>query len=138
MKNVMVRIEGSQRGVDGEENTMEFITEGKQYIKNGAMYLVYKESEISGMEGSTTTLKLQEDEVKMKRFGTTSSDMVFKVKERYTTKYNTPYGDFKMEIYTKKIDRQIDEDQKGNIYVEYMMSIQGLMESTNKLNISIM
>ncbi|MCT4593730.1 MAG: DUF1934 domain-containing protein [Anaeromicrobium sp.] len=138
MKNVMVRIEASQRGVDGEENTMEFITEGKQYMRNGAMYLVYKESEISGMEGSTTTLKLEEDQVKMKRFGSTSSDMIFKLKERYTTKYNTPYGNFKMEIYTKKIEQEIGEDQKAKIYVEYMMSIQGLVESTNKLNISIM
>lgn len=137
MKEVMVKIEGMQRGPDGEEDKIEFVTEGKQYLRNGHMYLVYDESEISGMEGSRTTVKVDVDEIKMKRFGSTSSDMVFKLKSRHTTKYATPYGDFKMEIYTKKIDSNIDKDQKGTIYIEYIMSIQGLVESNNTLSISI-
>ena len=138
MKNVMLRIEGTQKSMDGEENVIELTTEGKMYEKENAVYLVYEETEISGMEGSTTTVKLSKDKISMKRFGSSNSEMVFQRGKRYMASYNTPYGNFDMEVLTMDMDYNINDAKKGNIHIEYHVSLQGLVESNNTLNIRIM
>ncbi len=138
MKNVMLKIEGMQQSVDGEENVIELTTEGKLYEKEHATYLVYDETEVSGMDGSTTTVKLARDKVSMKRFGTSNSEMVFEKGKRYVANYMTPYGNFDMEVLTMNMEYNINDANKGNVFIEYHMSLQGLVESKNTLNIKIM
>lgn len=138
MKNVLLRIEGIQKSFDGEENTIELVTEGKLYQKENALYLVYEESEISGLEGCTTTLKVSKDRVSMRRFGTAHSEIIFEKGRRFSTNYHTPYGDFRMEILTKEMETNISDTNKGDITIEYNISLQGMIESKNRLNIRIM
>ena len=69
MKEIMMKIIGTQMNADMEEDKMEFITEGKLYQKGDSMYLLYDESEISGMPGCKTRLKLKGGTIKMKRIG---------------------------------------------------------------------
>ncbi|RKD22029.1 Uncharacterized beta-barrel protein YwiB, DUF1934 family [Caminicella sporogenes DSM 14501] len=138
MKNIILKIEGKQRPSGGEEDMIEFITEGRYYNKNNAKYIVYEESEISGMEGCITTLKIIDDKIIMKRFGKASSELIFEKGKRYVSNYNTPYGSFKMEILTKELKYSINEDNKGNISIKYNVSLQGLSEGSNEINIQIM
>ena len=67
MKDIMLRIIGKQITADMEEEQLEFITEGKLYERAGSLYLVYEESEFSGMPGCKTSLRLTGDRVRMKR-----------------------------------------------------------------------
>ena len=138
MKNVMLKIEGVQLSADGEENIIEFMTEGKIYEKEKGMYIVYKESEICGMDGCTTTLKLFEGKITMKRFGTANSEMIFEKGKKHKSNYSTPYGAFDMVIVTKKLLYGITDQTKGSVYIEYAMDLQGMIQSKNALNISIM
>ncbi len=138
MKNVMLKIEGTQQSFDGEANSIELVTEGKLYQKENALYLVYQESEISGMEGCTTTLKVVKDKISMRRFGTAHSEIVFEKGKRFSTRYQTPYGDFDMEIITMEMESSISDLNKGDINIEYNVSLRGMMESQNTLNIRIM
>ncbi|MEW9124717.1 MAG: DUF1934 domain-containing protein [Thermotaleaceae bacterium] len=137
MKNILLKIEGTQRNIDGEESTIELTTEGKLYKKENATYLVYEESEISGMEGCTTTVKVGQDKISMRRFGTANSEIIFQKGKRFTTHYNTPYGVFDMEVLTREISYNMTDADKGDISIEYYVSLEGLVESTNKLNIRI-
>lgn len=138
MKNIMLKIQGKQMPSGGQEDIIELITEGKYYDKDNAQYIVYEESEISGMEGCTTTLKIQSNKITMKRFGNATSELVFEKGKRHTSNYSTPYGNFKMEILTKELKCSIDENIKGNILIKYSISLQGLAEGNNELNIEIM
>jgi len=137
MKNVVLRIKGTQNPLGGKKDTIELITEGKLYDKDNAKYLVYEETELSGMEGCTTTLKLQEDKIVMRRYGRATSELVFQKGKRYTSNYSTPYGNFRMEILTKKLEYNLDHEAKGNIMVKYEISLQGLSEGINDLDIEI-
>lgn len=137
-KDVILKIKGTQMPTGSDEDNIELITEGKFYDKDNAKYLVYEESQLSGMEGCTTTLKITDNKIEMKRFGKATSQLVFEKGKRYVTNYSTPYGNFRMEILTKKLDLEIDEDIKGSISLEYRISLQGLAEGTNKLDIEIM
>ncbi|MFZ5968829.1 MAG: DUF1934 domain-containing protein [Bacillota bacterium] len=138
MKNVLLKIQGTQKMSDGEENTIELVTEGKLYEKPNAIYLVYEESEISGLEGCTTTVKVSKDKVYMRRFGVNNSEIVFEKGKRYVTNYNTPYGDFDMQVVTSNMEYHISDVVKGDIFIEYDISLDGLVESSNKLSIKIM
>lgn len=137
MKDVMVKILGTQLTEDGESNEIELITEGKFYKRNDFYYLVYDESEISGMEGSTTTLKIKDDEVWMKRFGQNNSKMSFKRGDKYNTLYTTAYGNLDMEVSTQRVDVDIDDEGKGNVNLKYRLIISNAMESLNTLDITI-
>lgn len=138
MKNVMLKIEGTQKSEDGEENVIELTTEGKLYEKENAIYLVYEETEISGMDGCTTTVKLSKDKISMKRYGTASSEIVFEKGKRYVADYKTPYGVFDMEVLTMNMEYNINDAKRGNVLVEYHISMQGMVESSNTLKIRIM
>ena len=137
MKNVMLKIEGTQN-LDGEENKIELVTEGKMYEKENALYLVYEETELSGMEGCTTTVKVAKDKISLRRYGTSQSEIIFQIGKKHASSYHTPYGNFDMEVITTDMECSITDTRKGSISIEYDVNLQGLMESRNKLSIRIM
>ena len=136
---IKLRIIGTQRDEEGEENKIELVTEGKLYRKDGADYITYEESEISGMENSRTRLKLEKDRVQMKRMGQSSSEMVFCKEQIHTLDYKTPYGIFKMQISTESLEVEIREELVGStVELSYTLAMVDSSSSTeNKLKIEI-
>jgi len=137
MKQIMLKIKGTIKRAGEEAEIIELTTEGKHYRKGEADYLVYEESEISGMEGATTTLKLKGGKITLNRFGSARMRMEFEKGKRFTSDYATPNGTFKLEILTGELYYVLDENIKGNILVRYEMSLKGLGRSANELNIEI-
>ncbi|WP_425446247.1 DUF1934 domain-containing protein [Dethiothermospora halolimnae] len=137
MKEVTLRILGEQKHTDGEKNDIELTTLGKFYKKNDIYYIVYDESELSGMEGSTTTLKIEGSKISMKRFGNNNSKLTFEQGKKHRTSYQTPYGNMLMEVVTRTVDLDISDKGKGNINLDYRLSIGGEVESRNRLSIKI-
>ena len=45
----------------GDTDTVELMTRGSLVHKDGAYYIVYKETETTGYEGCTTTVKVADD-----------------------------------------------------------------------------
>ncbi|RKD33483.1 DUF1934 domain-containing protein [Thermohalobacter berrensis] len=138
MKEVTLKIKGTQTNSEGEENTIELVTEGKFYKKNDTYYIIYDESEISGMEGSTTTLKIEDDKVLMQRFGTSKSKLVFEKGKKHKSQYHTAYGNMDIEVITNSMDIKISDSGKGKIDLSYRINLSNLVESLNELKISIM
>ena len=96
----------------------------------------YEETEISGMEGTTTILTIQENQVILEREGTTSTKMVFNEKEDSIALYNTPYGMLEITINTKNLDVKVGEDG-GKLTIEYEMSVYGQPSYKTKLSLDI-
>lgn len=141
MREVMIKITGHQVNDQSGEDSMEFITEAKLSKRGEALYLVYEESELSGIPGCKVRLKLKNNEVHMKRFGNGAgmgSEIRFEKGKRYQGMYNTPFGAIKMEVLTNKLENTLTEDGEGQINIDYSISLQGLMEGRNKLNITLM
>lgn len=137
--DVMFRIVGTQMNRGEKDEQIEFITEGKYYEKNNAIYLIYKETEVLGIEGSVTTLKIKDDKVNMKRYGSVGNEMCFEKGKRVTGEYETPFGNMPMELLTNSVENSIDRDTiKGYIHIDYDLSIRGLTDSRNKLNVEIL
>ncbi|MEG0924275.1 MAG: DUF1934 domain-containing protein [Anaerovoracaceae bacterium] len=141
MKEIMLKIIGNQFTGDEEEQQMEFITEGKLYEKGESTYLVYDESEFSGFPGCKTTLKLTGNSIRMKRIGENvgfGTEMIFEKGKRFTSQYKTPYGDMYMEVLTNSVENNLSEEGVGEINIDYHVSLSGMAEGRNRLNIKVM
>ena len=77
MKNVMISIKGLQLDPDGEQNGVEFVTDGVFEFQNGQGSFSYMESELTGMEGTKTSFEISPLGVIMTREGKLNSRMVF-------------------------------------------------------------
>lgn len=120
----------------GEKSEIEFFVEGAYTEKGNAKYITYKETELSGMAGTTTTLKITEDSLSIMRFGTYNSKLEFKKGEQTLTNYQTPYGNIPIIIDTKKLDIDLRPGDKSTIQLEYTMETGGEGALTNKIQIS--
>ena len=140
MKDIMLKIIGKQFSGDEAEEQMEFVTEGKLYEKNGATYLIYEESEFSGFPGCKTSLKLTGDTIRLKRIGDGTEygmEIEFKEGQRFSSKYDTPYGPISMEVLTDSVTNDLSPEGYGKIGVKYQVSLGGMAEGRNELNIEV-
>ena len=141
MKDITLKITGKQCYDDVEEDQMEFVTEGRLYEKNGFCYLIYDESEISGLEGLKTTLRFDDKSLKMKRIGSAGpgTELYFEEGKRFSSVYETPMGPMEIEVLTRSVKNLLDkESAKGQIDIEYDVSLGGMAEGKNKLIIDVM
>ncbi|SDF16180.1 DUF1934 domain-containing protein [Sporolituus thermophilus] len=136
MKQVVVTVVGTQRDADGEENRIELVTVGKYYTKNNIHYITYQESTVSGMEGTTTLIKLYPSHAAVVRMGQIEQKQEFREGQRSRSTYVTPFGTMRMSVYTSRLAVDI-AGTTGNIEIEYDLEIEGQWQSANKLSVKI-
>jgi uncharacterized beta-barrel protein YwiB (DUF1934 family) len=132
-KKVMLSIVGN-RYTDQEDDIVELITEGSYYKDGDAYVLQYQESALSGMEGTTTTLRVQDDTVTMEREGTYNSHFVFKNGHFFLGSYSTPLGDIQVGMFPTHMDFSFGEDS-GRLDLEYKLDLSG-EETLNQILVS--
>lgn len=138
-KNVIISVKGIQSGIDDTKSiadSIELITEGKYYKKEDAFYVTYKESEVTGMEGTTTTLKVSGNVVTLMRFGSINSQFVFERGIKHISYYETPFGVFTVGVLANDVSVALDE-QGGQIKVDYEIDIDNQKTSINDFYIQI-
>jgi len=121
-KDVIISVRGSQVSNDDEESVLEFVTEGKYYKEGQAYYITYNESEVTGMNGTTTTLKVDNGIVTLMRSGSVNSQFIFQQGQKHLSYYDTDYGSFVIGVYTNQVDINVD-DNGGEIRVDYQLEI---------------
>ena len=119
-----------------KDEVIEVVTPGKFHLGESEFKAVYEESEISGMDGTTTTLVIKDDVWVLEREGSTSTRMEFKKGEDVISLYNTPYGMMNINISTKELDIDMDEDG-GVIYTKYVLGLEGQPGITTELKVKI-
>ena len=119
-----------------EEGDIEIVTPGEFYKKDQCYYAVYKETEISGMEGTTTTMKIYPEKLSLIRMGTTTAKMDFEKKNEDIVLYNTPYGVMELKIQTKDLDIRIGDDG-GEVKINYNMTVSGQKPLQTSLKVKI-
>ena len=119
-----------------KDEVIEVVTPGKFHLGESEFKAVYEESEISGMDGTTTTLVIKDDVLVLEREGSTSTRMEFKKGEDVISLYTTPYGMMNINISTKELDIDMDEDG-GVIYTKYVLGLEGQPGITTELKVKI-
>lgn len=129
-KNVIISVVGTQTGEDNDENRMELVTEGKFYKKDNTYYVTYKESEVTGMEGTTTTLKITDANITLMRFGTVNTQFIFEQGQKHMAYYDTESGALTIGIYTNEFSVNVN-DSGGEISVGYEVEIDNHVTGFN-------
>ncbi len=135
MNDITLRVKSVQKSSGEEPLEIEFVTEGQQYHRNGFDYIKYEETELSGLPGHRTILKIGKECVIMRRFGDMPIVMRFCVGVRESADYHTPYGAIKIEYLTDEVSCQLNDDS-GDIVVKYTLAMNGFKEVAHILNIS--
>ena len=137
----MLKIIGKQLSADMEEVQLEFVTEGRIYEEDETLRLEYDESEFSGMPGCRTRLEFASDMIRMSRLGSgvgSDTEIEFRKGKRYNGYYDTPFGAVEMEVLTNEIENNLTAEGKGSVNIDYNISLKGLTEGRNRLNIEVM
>lgn len=121
-KNVIISLKGTQSHEDQNMNTMELVTEGRYSREDNAYYVTYNESEVTGMKGTTTTLKVMDGVVTLIRVGSVNSHFVFQQGQKHVSYYDTEYGAFTIGVLANEVDVRMD-DNGGEIRVGYQIEI---------------
>ncbi|MGL5245636.1 MAG: DUF1934 domain-containing protein [Sarcina sp.] len=122
--------------MNGSAEKVEVVSVGEFYQTEKGFEAIYEESEISGMEGTTTKLEIKDNVLILNREGTTTTKMEFKQNNEAVVLYNTPYGMLELKTLTKKVD--IDMNNKGGkIDLEYLMIVPNQEPLNTNLSIDI-
>lgn len=135
-KNVIISVKGTQLDMENEMNKLELVTEGKYYKKDNSYYVTYAETEVTGMEGTTTTLKIRDNTVTLMRFGIVNSQMVFEKGQKHVSYYDTAYGAFTVGVIANEVDVKID-DNSAEIKVGYQVEVDNNSTGLNNFSISV-
>ena len=122
---------------DGE-STIELNSEGILLVDDKRAVIAYDESELTGMEGSTTEVGFDLETpglVTMMRHGSVSTVLVFEQGKRHICAYKTEYMPFEICVNTKEVKNTLLED--GKIYLDYVVEIRGAQAERTLFTIEI-
>ncbi|HZK18285.1 MAG TPA: DUF1934 domain-containing protein [Clostridia bacterium] len=138
-KEVLVTVKGTQNYDMGDRETIELVTVGRLFFKNESYYIMYDETEISGMEGTTTLLKAENaksDKVTLNRAGTSEFRQVFEEGVHDEGNYVTPFGCMSTRVLPWKVKVDLTE-VGGNINLEYELELSRQKIGYNELSITV-
>ena len=136
-KNVIISIRGLQSFEGSPDDSIELVTEGRLADHgDGGLILSYQESELTGMEGSRTTLKIEPKQITMTRTGTYPSQMRFAEHKREVGLYQTEMGSVAVSTHTSKLTSSIDENG-GALAIDYTVEIDAALAGAHQFELSV-
>jgi len=135
-KDVLINIK-SIHNSEGDHDVIELFTTGLYYKRGECFYISYEESESTGFEGSTTTLKVEPEKmVTLSRTGAVSSQLIVERGVRHQCHYDVGYGDLLVGVHGSRIKSSLT-DKGGNLEVKYSLDINSMYASENEMYIHI-
>lgn len=136
-KQVIIFVRGEQFYTDMDPDKMELMTEGSMSIgAGGEIVLEYQESELTGMEGTTTRFTIQDDTVTLTREGGVNSQMVFQRGKRCSSLYETPWGSILVDVATTTLASRLSE-RGGVLEVRYTIAVDHRVTGENRFRIRV-
>ena len=136
-QNVMISVRGEQYYEGVDPNKTELLTEGVLEQVEDGWHLSYEESELTGMVGVTTTLKVEAGGVTVMRNGPMSTHMVFRQGEKHYGLYQLEGGEpMTIAVRTSRV-RQTICDFGGDVEIDYSIEINNVPTAENKLRLNV-
>lgn len=122
-RNVVLFIRG-QQSYDGQEpETIELVTEGTMEFRDGGWDIRYEESELTGLQGVTTTFRVEPGQVLLTRTGRLNSRMVFQLGVAHDSLYQMEFGTLLMTVKATHVFYDI-LPEGGSIDLSYTINIE--------------
>ena len=135
MKDVIISVTGVQQGVNGPDS-MELVTAGQYGQDEKETLLTWQESELTGMEGTKTSLRVQRDGVVLSREGKLNTRMEFEEGKKRYFLYETPFGSATMGLNTRRIVNRLGR-HGGEIEIDYSVDMDQTVVGRNRFFIRV-
>lgn len=122
-RDVVLFIQGRQRYGGQEPEVIELTTEGTMAFREGGWDIAYQESALTGLEGVTTTFRVEPGKVILTREGELNSQMVFEEGAEHDSLYQMPFGALLLTVQATSVFYDIVPDG-GTIDLSYHISIE--------------
>lgn len=139
MYRVMLSIQGRQAYQDQEPDLIELVTEGTMEFRDGGWDICYKESELTGLQGVTTTFRVEPGTITLSRTGGLKSQMVFRQGVPHDSLYQMEFGALMITVCASRVKYDItpaggtvelvygiDIEQSAVGVVDYFLKIQAV------------
>ena len=133
---VMLSLRSSQRYEAQEPEVLELVTEGTMEFRDGGWDISYAETALTGLEGVTTTFRVEKDQLTLKRTGLLNSEMVFRLGYAHDSLYQMPFGAFLMRVETLSLFYDIVPDG-GSIDLSYRVTIENSQSGSIEYHMDI-
>ena len=133
---VLLSIRGEQYFDDIDPDATELMTEGIMEVTDDGIVLSYEESELTGMEGTTTTFEVKGPRVTLTRSGAVNSQMVFEEGRQHTSLYETPFGELSVDIQTSELKHNLSE-RGGLMEIKYSIAVEHTVTGRNCFKIRV-
>ena len=135
--NVIISIKGKQLYGENGPEEMELVTEGTLEREGEQGFTIsYQESELTGLEGTTTVVHVDGGRVTLLREGSINSQMVFEEGRRHLSMYETPYGSLSVGIHTHRMRSTLGESG-GDLEIDYAIDIDTLVAGKNLFRMNV-
>ena len=135
--NVIISIKGKQLYAESSPDEVELVTAGTLRREGRGRYTIsYQESELTGLEGTTTRLLIDGGRVTLLREGSINSQMVFEEGRRHLSMYETPYGALSVGVNTRRMRNTVDEGG-GDLEIDYAIEIDNLIAGHNLFRMNV-
>lgn len=136
-KQVVIFVRGEQFYDDLEPDSTELMTEGTMTLADdGAITLTYQETELTGMEGTTTRFLIRDDTVELTRTGGVNSQIVFQRGKRHSSLYETPWGMMLVDVVTTRLVHRLDS-RGGLMEIQFNIAVDHQVTGQNRFKIRV-
>ncbi|MEA4823938.1 MAG: DUF1934 domain-containing protein [Clostridiaceae bacterium] len=132
-KDVLISIRGIP---DLDEAPVELTTPGRLYRKNGVYSVIYRESSLTGLDGVTTTLKIESDRVTLLRRGADNACMIFRQGEKHYNLFEQDGEPITVAISANHVHQRFN-DSGGELDIDYSVQINDAHAIRNRLHVDV-
>lgn len=120
---VVLSVRGRQSYAGQEPEVIELVTDGTMEFCNEGWDISYEESTLTGLEGVTTTFRVEPGKVILTRKGALNSRMVFQEGVSHDSLYQMPFGALMLTVRASSVFYDIVPDG-GVIDLVYHITIE--------------
>ena len=122
-QKVLLSIRGTQSYMDQEPEIIELTTDGVMEYTDGGWDISYEESDLTGLQGVTTTFRVDPGKIILTRTGPLNSQMVFQEGVYHDSLYQMAFGAMMITVCASKVAYDITEEG-GTIDLTYGIEIE--------------
>lgn len=133
---VVLSICGKQSYEGQEPDVIELVTDGEMELHDGGWNISYEETELTGLEGVTTTFRVEPGRVTLTRAGRLHSEMVFQEGVCHESLYQMEFGALMISVRAQQVFFDITPDG-GMIDLVYGIDIENSAAGTVDYHLDI-
>ncbi len=122
-QEVMLTLRGRQAYDGHEPDVIELTTDGVMEFRDGGWDISYQETELTGLQGVTTTFRVEPGRITLTRAGQLSSQMIFQEGVAHESLYQMDFGALMITVCAQRVTYDLVPDG-GMIDLVYSIDIE--------------